>query len=150
MVSVCELPRPLFQSVSEALSSQVMLCSMAVASLLRTLVLKEVWGRSPQPGVPPLHPVLNQLTMAIVLKDVRIPQSDGSGDLRDYADSNRGCSSSQTETIAAPSFPNPKSKMVLDPRFFGRFQDLALTLLLVSDPHSLKCCDRSGRGSVGD
>jgi hypothetical protein len=41
---------------------------MAVASLLRTLVLKGVWGIRPQLGVPSLHPVLSQLTMAIAVE----------------------------------------------------------------------------------
>ena len=43
---------------------------MAVATELRTLGLKGVWGRCPQPGVPPLHPVLTSLAMAIQTLEV--------------------------------------------------------------------------------
>ncbi len=38
---------------------------MAAATELRTLGLKGVWGQCPQPRVPPLHPVLTRMAMAI-------------------------------------------------------------------------------------
>ncbi|GEM_PF-6341313 len=38
---------------------------MAVATKVRTLGSKGVWGLCPQPGVPPLHPVLTNPSMAI-------------------------------------------------------------------------------------
>ncbi len=38
---------------------------IAVATKVRTLGSKGVWGLCPQPGVPPLHPVLTNPSMAI-------------------------------------------------------------------------------------
>jgi len=40
--------------------------SIAVATKVRTLGSKGVWGLRPQPGVPPLHPVLTNPSMAIL------------------------------------------------------------------------------------
>ncbi len=39
---------------------------LAFARLLRVLDLRGVWGLRPQLGVPPLHPVLSLVTMAIL------------------------------------------------------------------------------------
>ena len=41
------------------------MADIAIATELRTLGLKGVWGLRPQPGVLPLHPVLTSMAMAI-------------------------------------------------------------------------------------
>jgi hypothetical protein len=38
---------------------------IAIATLVRTLKTKGVWGLRPQPGVPPLHPVLYELQLEL-------------------------------------------------------------------------------------
>jgi len=44
---------------------------IAIVTTFRTWGSKGVWGRCPQPRVPPLHPVLTHLPIAMCLIDSR-------------------------------------------------------------------------------